>query len=148
MADWGELEAQAPEIWAAARRLRDDVPVAFLATLAPDGSPRIAPFCQILTDDALYVIAAARTPKPADLRRDPRCAVHWTLGEGDEELALRGRAIEVLDPDERKRVQTAAHFLFDPTDPIFRIAFHHALWVHWENPGTPAMRAIRQRWTG
>ena len=148
MVSWPELQEHAPQIGAALRRLlADDVPVAFVSTLARDGGPRIAPFCPILSDSGLYLIAAVHTPKTADLRRDPRCAVHLGLGESDEELALRGRAVELTDVAEREQAQAAAGFHFDPDDPIFRISIGHALWVHWENPGRPDMRAIRQRWS-
>src|SRR5206468_311771 len=49
MATWAELEAQDPELAAfGMQRLhRYGVGLAFLATVAPDGSPRVAPVCPI-----------------------------------------------------------------------------------------------------
>ncbi len=90
-----ELEAQAPEFAATARRMltEDGGPsVAFIATVARDGRPRLAPFSPIFSGSDLFLSAGARTPKRYDLENDGRYVLHAMLGESDEELQLAGRA--------------------------------------------------------
>jgi hypothetical protein len=48
----------------------------YLATLRPDGSPRVHPVTVTVDDTGIYVYAVASTPKGRDLRRDPRYALH------------------------------------------------------------------------
>src|ERR1700741_568183 len=66
---------------------------ASLATPAADGSPRVHPVAPIRGERGLFVAVGRTSPKLADLRRDPRMALHATvLPPDDEEFALRGTA--------------------------------------------------------
>jgi PPOX class probable F420-dependent enzyme len=85
-------------------------PVARLATIRPDGSPRVVPICFALEGEALYT-AVDEKPKStrhlarlADIERDPRVEVLIDHYDDDwKELwwvRLRGRA-RVIGADER-----------------------------------------------
>src|SRR4051794_7341702 len=68
---WAELEAQAPELAAAGRRLlyQFGLGLGFLATVRPNGGPRLHPFCPIVAEGGLWGFIAP-SPKQHDLRRD------------------------------------------------------------------------------
>lgn len=101
--------------WAAFRRARPDladagrdllyqvgVGLAFLATVRPDGGPRLHPFCPLLGDDALVAFIIA-SPKQRDLHRDGRYSLHSFPTPDDEDaFSLSGRARLVSDPDVRR----------------------------------------------
>ncbi|MEY2570066.1 MAG: hypothetical protein QOE63_416, partial [Acidimicrobiaceae bacterium] len=92
---WAELEAAAPSIAAKGRALlyQYGPPLGFLATVRPDGGPRLHPFCPIIYDGHLWAYVLERSPKCRDLRRDPRFALHAMPPEAvDDELMIRGRA--------------------------------------------------------
>lgn len=147
---WSHFETSAPELAAAARRLlvgADGVAIGFLATVSADGVPRLSPVCPIFCGDGLYLSAAARTPKAADLRATGRYVLHAFLGANDEELQLAGRAREVADEAERAAVHAAIRFgSFQKADPVFRLELERALWVFWERAGQPGTKAVRRRW--
>jgi hypothetical protein len=139
----------APDLAAAGRRLLSEAggaAVAFLATVARDGRPRLAPFCPIFSGEDLYICAGARTPKRFDLENDGRYVLHASLGESDEEFQLAGRAERVDDAALRARVHSDIAFQFDSADPIFLLGIERCLWGYWENAGRPETRAIRRRW--
>ena len=69
-------------------------PVTFLATIRPDGSPRLHPFCPVLAGGRLLAAIPRSSPKGNDLRREPRCAIHALPGPKDDELSIRARARE------------------------------------------------------
>jgi PPOX class probable F420-dependent enzyme len=88
----------------------DSEPVARLATVRPDGSPRVVPICFALDGATLYT-AVDEKPKRtrqlarlADIERDPRVEV--VIDHYDDEwtrlwwVRLRGRA-GVVEHDER-----------------------------------------------
>jgi hypothetical protein len=105
MASWSEVEAEAPELVALARRLLDQNKHKVLATLRRDGSPRLSGTEIELVDGELWLGSMPGALKARDLQRDPRFAVHgapldpdagW---EGDAKLA--GIAEEITDPELR-----------------------------------------------
>ena len=88
----------------------DDARVARLATIRPDGSPRLVPICFALDGDVLYTAVdekpkrTRRLARLTDIERDPRVEV---LVDGYDEdwsrlwwVRLRGRA-RVVDHDAR-----------------------------------------------
>src|SRR5262245_24880270 len=50
--------------------------LAYLATIRPDGGPRIHPISPALLDGHLYAFILTSSPKYGDLRRDGRFALH------------------------------------------------------------------------
>ncbi|MEV0617519.1 pyridoxamine 5'-phosphate oxidase family protein [Nonomuraea sp. NPDC050404] len=107
MASWQEFENGAPELARTARRLMDAYKHKVLATLRKDGSPRVSGVETTFRDGELWTGSMAHAVKAADLRRDPRMAIHVTSRdpqgedpsswEGD--LKLAGRAVEITDPE-------------------------------------------------
>lgn len=107
MPSWSAVEAEAPELAAAARRLLEARVHKTIATLRRDGSPRISGTEATLADGELWFGGMWRSVKALDLLRDPRFYLHsgsedppeWT---GDAKVA--GRAEEVLDPERKAEV--------------------------------------------
>lgn len=111
MATWGDLATQRPDLMARARALfligQPDAPgpagLGYLATIRADGGPRVHPISPAVLDGRLYAFVLRRSPKAADLLRDPRFALHsWPVpftddGFDDEEVHLTGRARPVDD---------------------------------------------------
>jgi hypothetical protein len=109
MATWGEFEAAAPDMARAGRELftQHGIGLAYLATVRPDGGPRLHPICVILTDGGLYGFLVP-SPKREDLLRDGRHAVHaFPPDEVDDEFVVTGRSQPVDDPDRVTRVAAA-----------------------------------------
>src|SRR4051812_50208453 len=100
MASWSDFAAADPSLAAAIRALLEQYGpgMAYLATIRPDGGPRIHPVCPVITDQRLYCFIVA-SPKRGDLARDGRYALHsYPPEESDDEAFLTGRAIRVHDP--------------------------------------------------
>jgi hypothetical protein len=108
VASWSEVERQAPELAALARRFLDAHVHKTLATLRRDGSPRISGTEIEIADGELWLGSMWKSVKALDLRRDPRFALHsgsedppgWN---GDAKLA--GRAEEVDDPARKESMR-------------------------------------------
>jgi hypothetical protein len=98
---WSAIERQQPEFAGRVRRLFDAGRHKTIATLRADGSPRISGLeCEFADGDLCFgSMPGAR--KGADLKRDPRFALHGPTfhpGEGKEndwpgEAKIAGRAI-------------------------------------------------------
>jgi PPOX class probable F420-dependent enzyme len=90
--------------------LPDDAPVARLATIRPDGSPRLVPICFAFDGDTLYTAVdekpkrTRRLARLADIERDPRVEVLIDHYDDDWSqlswVRLHGRA-RVVERDER-----------------------------------------------
>ena len=101
VAPWKAFEEAEPEFAARVRRLFDAGRHKTIATLRADGSPRISGIeCEFVDGDVRFgSMAGAR--KGADLRRDPRFALHGPTfhpeegkeGEWPGEAKIAGRAI-------------------------------------------------------
>ena len=76
MATWGEFEAAQPELAAHVRRLFDAGRHKTIATLRADGSPRISGIEVEFAGGELTFGSMPGARKGADLRRDPRFALH------------------------------------------------------------------------
>ena len=100
MASWSDFAAADPSLAAAIRALLEQYGpgMAYLATIRPDGGPRIHPVSPVITDEGLYCFIVA-SPKRRDLARDGRYALHsFPPEESDDEAYLTGRAARVHDP--------------------------------------------------
>jgi hypothetical protein len=101
---WREVEAEAPELAALARRFLDAHKHKTLATLRRDGSPRISGTEVGFADGEMWMGSMWRAVKALDLRRDPRFAIHSGSADtpawkGDAKVA--GRVEEVEDPERK-----------------------------------------------
>lgn len=95
MATWAEFENGAPHLASKGRALlyQYGPPLGYLATVRPDGGPRVHPFCPIVSEGGLWAYILRHSPKGADLRRDPRFALHaFSPKDVDDEFFIRGRA--------------------------------------------------------
>jgi hypothetical protein len=76
MASWSEVEAAEPAFAARVRELLDAEKHKTIATLRADGGPRISGIEVEFADGELTFGSMPRARKGADLRRDPRFALH------------------------------------------------------------------------
>ncbi|MEV4149267.1 pyridoxamine 5'-phosphate oxidase family protein [Amycolatopsis sp. NPDC049691] len=112
MTAWREVEAAEPEFAKRVRTLFDARRHKTMATLRADGSPRISGIETKFDDGELTFGSMPNARKGADLRRDPRVALHSATidpVDGEEakwpgEAKISGRAV---DDGERFRVDIA-----------------------------------------
>jgi Pyridoxamine 5'-phosphate oxidase len=103
MARWRDVEQAEPEFAARVRQLFDAGRHKTIATLRADGSPRISGIECEFADGELSFGSMPGARKGADLRRDPRFALHGPVfhpQEGKEaewpgEAKIAGRAVLV-----------------------------------------------------
>ena len=101
MTSWQDVEQAAPEFARRVRALFDAHRHKTIATLRADGSPRISGIEAVFEDGELAFGSMPNARKGADLRRDPRFALHSATVdpvEGSEaqwpgEAKISGRAI-------------------------------------------------------
>lgn len=103
MAAWGEVVVAAPELAAAVQGRFKAHRHAILGTLRRDGSPRLSGTETDFSRGQLWLGSMGGSRKGADLRRDPRFALHSApleldMKEGDARIT--GQAQLVSDPDE------------------------------------------------
>lgn len=114
MTSWNDVEAAEPELASRARTCITATTNAVLATLRKDGSPRLSGIDPLLFGGDLYIGSMPGARKGADLRRDPRFALHsvpWESRKTAEDATavaadakVAGRAVLVTDVDELRRV--------------------------------------------
>jgi hypothetical protein len=100
MASWSAFAAASPQLAAGIRALLQQYGpgLGYLATVRPDGGPRVHPVSPVVTDEALYCFVV-RSPKRLDLERDGRYALHsYPPEENDDEAYVAGQATPVHDP--------------------------------------------------
>jgi hypothetical protein len=142
---WRALADDDPELAAfGAERLHDQV--AYLATLKPDGSPRLHPVRPVVTGGHLFVFAETTSPKVGDLERDGRYMLHGTA-TGDSpwdlrEFAVEGRARRVADAETRSLANAGSAFPRDARFLLFVLDVEAASSTVYGPDGRPS----RQRW--
>ena len=126
---WDDLERADPELAAAgARRLHGRV--AYLATVSPDGAPRVHPVTPIVGDGRLFVFMEPTSPKGADLRRGSRYGLHSAVGDPsgrDGEFLTRGYGVFVGDPAVRAAAEHHASYPPAAHDVLFELAVEAAM---------------------
>lgn len=160
MATWAEFAAAEPDFATFGRDLlRAATPpdlhhdagftgYAFIATVRPDGGPRLHALCPIMAAGRLYIAVAPETAKLRDLHRDGRFMLHAFLGPSDTEFSLRGRAIERENAALRPTLEAAARGWTNLHDDevIFELEIERADGTTWENVSQPDTRAVRRKW--
>lgn len=140
MVTWPEFTEVAPDLALIGRRLlllnapRPDpvAGLAYLATVRPDGGPRLHPISPAFVGGRLYAFVLNASPKQADLRRDGRYALHsWPHpispeSFDDEEFYFTGRASLVAVDDLRQAVAAACGDAAE-TGRIFELQLERAL---------------------
>jgi Pyridoxamine 5'-phosphate oxidase len=105
MATWEDVETAEPEFAARVRRLFDAHKHKTIATLRADGSPRISGIEAEFADGELTFGSMSGARKGADLRRDPRFALHSPSVDPPEgnpagwpgDAKIAGRAVRAGD---------------------------------------------------
>ena len=103
MITWTEFEQYQPFLADAGRTqiYQFGIGLAFVATVRPDGGPRVHPVCPVISVAGLHLLIKAG-PKQEDLRRDGRYALHSETcppPRHDDGFAITGRAREVTDAE-------------------------------------------------
>ena len=109
MITWTEFELRQPALTQAGRGYlyEPGVGLGHLATIRPDGGPRVHPVCVIASPAGLHMLIIDG-PKLRDLRRDGRYALHSEScppPREDDGFALTGRVREIADPRVRQVVR-------------------------------------------
>jgi PPOX class probable F420-dependent enzyme len=83
------------------KRLIDAANFAHLATLQPDGSPKVEPVWIGREGDRVLVATDRKSLKSINLERDPRVAISLVSRENPyEQLLIRGRVVESRDDND------------------------------------------------
>jgi hypothetical protein len=140
MATWQEFAAEQPGMGEAGQKLvyQYGIGLGFLATVRPDGGPRLHPFCPVLFEGHLYGLIIP-SPKREDLHRDGRYAIHALQPEDvDDEFYLTGRAELVPDDGLAQRVREAFVATGGTTtgdEELFEFHIEHAMTAKYERRG-------------
>jgi hypothetical protein len=108
MASWSDFALSAPALSESIRSAihQYGAGLGYLATIRPDGGPRLHPVSPAVVDGGLYCFLLD-TPKRRDLERDDRYALHtFPAEETEDESGLRGRATLITQPSRIRRVAT------------------------------------------
>jgi len=137
MTSWAAFERSAPELAAAGRQLfyQYGVGLAFLATVRPDGGPRLHPICVIAADGGLFAFLVPSL-KRDDLERGGQYALHAMLPEAvDDEFYVTGVATRVDDPERTARVAAAYQNPVQPAEQLFEFSIERALLARYQFRG-------------
>lgn len=138
---WGGLERADPDLAAAgASRLHGRV--AYLATVSPDGTPRVHPVTPIVGDGRLFVFMEPTSPKGADLRRGSRYGLHSAVADSsgrDGEFLTRGTGALVGDPAVRAAAEHHATYPPAADYVLFELAVEAAMLTEYVD-GRPVRR--------
>ncbi|MFY9609746.1 MAG: pyridoxamine 5'-phosphate oxidase family protein [Blastocatellia bacterium] len=146
MTSWAQVAAVAPAL-ASFGKQRLEHRIAYLATIRPDGSPRVHPVSPFLAEDRLFVYMEPTSPKGHDLRRDARYCMHCAVEDnsgGQGEFLISGPAAEVKDQATREQAFDVARAIgYDPQESyiLFELSIDEAMMTVYED-GDPK----RRRW--
>ena len=124
MAAFSDVEAAEPAFAARVRTVFDAHGHKVLATLRADGAPRVSGIEAAFAVGDLWLAGMPRSVKFADLRRDPRMALHSGSDEPDRFTAdakVSGRAVEVPGGPQRAAFAEATGNPADGDYELFRI---------------------------
>ena len=123
MASFADVESEEPDFARRVRAAFDAHRHKILATLRADGSPRVSGIEASFSEGELWLAGMTRSVKFADLRRDPRMALHSGSDEPDSFTAdakVSGRAVEVTGA-ERAAFAAATNNEPDGDYDLFRV---------------------------
>lgn len=150
MAPWKDFAAEAPDLAETGRALLQQFGpgLAFLATVRPDGAPRVHPVCPVLSGGRLYVLITAGSPKRQDLLRDGRYALQSfpQPKPGSDEFYIAGAAVLVEDAATRSSIFADAKHRPEPSETAFELHLERVMHTRWEHPLTPEMRPVHRTW--
>jgi hypothetical protein len=149
MASWSEFASASPQLAAGIRALIQQYGpgLGYLATVRPDGGPRVHPVSPVFTGDALYCFVV-RSPKRFDLERDGRYALHsYPPEDTDDEAYLTGRATPVHDRRIIARLALALHASPEIDWRLFELSIDTAMLRHHGSGGALPFAAGRPPFT-
>ena len=137
MARWSDFETASADLAAAGRQLftQYGVGLGFLATVKPDGGPRLHPMCPVFAEGGLYAFIVP-SPKQRDLARDGRYAMHaFPPDEIDDEFCVMGRANEVPSGSLRDTLVSGYHTDVPEGSALFEFDVERALLSRYRHRG-------------
>ena len=150
MVTWKEFASAEPDLADVGRALlfQFGVGLAFLATIRPDGGPRLHPVCPVLSSDRLFVLITPASPKRRDLIRDGRFALQSfpQPKPGSDEFYVTGKAEPVDDQAVRAEILRAAKHMADASEIAFELWIDRVMHTRWEHVLTPQMRSVHRTW--
>ncbi|MFB9408625.1 pyridoxamine 5'-phosphate oxidase [Dactylosporangium matsuzakiense] len=138
MATWGDFATADAALAAAIRTLLHQYGpgLAYLATIRPDGGPRLHPVSPVLTSTGLYCFVLP-SPKRQDLDRDGRYALHsYPAEDNDDEAYLAGRALPVTDPSTLTHLTLLTRAAQGVDWKAYELTIDVAMHVHHDTPTT------------
>ena len=149
---WGVFADESPALAETGLRLLyqgSEVASAFLATVAPDGGPRVHPIFPVVAHAELWLFIVNMSPKYRDLLRNGYFALHaLPLPEGGEEFYVRGHAEHVVDAEVKDEVVAATDGRQGGQDfeALFSCTLRSVLHTGWENWGTASAWPSFTKW--
>ncbi|MFN8482334.1 MAG: pyridoxamine 5'-phosphate oxidase family protein [Anaerolineae bacterium] len=141
---WQDLETGNPDLAAfGAERFRR-FGVAYLATIRPDGAPRVHPVTPIVGHGRLFLFMEPTSPKGHDLRRDGRYALHSAVSDSSGESGeffVSGQATFRPDAETRQLAAQAATYTPAARYILFELDVDSAASTVYGDG-----RPVRQRW--
>lgn len=140
---WSTYASAAPEHAAQVEALVKGHPHHVLATVRPDGSPRVGGTNVFVTDGDLWIGMMPQAARAVDLRRDPRCALHTAplseaLDPPDARLDLVAREL----PSDLARSRILGTGAPDGDGFVFSLALRSATLVR-----VVGEELVLERWT-
>jgi hypothetical protein len=138
--DWSEMERRQPGLAELGQRRLLGPGVVLVATIRPDGSPRLSPVEPFLMDGTFWLSMLWQSRKAADLARDPRILVHSVITnrDGQEgEFKLRGLACpENSGAVQRRYADAVAQSLGWNPEPgrfhLFGVSIEHVTYIRYD----------------
>jgi hypothetical protein len=136
MATWAEFAATEPQLaaWGESRFNRSRV--AFIATVAADGSPRCNPVQPVICEGRLLLFIEPTSPKVNDLKIDGRYAIHSLIdnpvGLGGE-FSIKGTARLITDDEIRQQGIEVSCFTPSEEYVLFELSIDAALRREYED---------------
>jgi hypothetical protein len=129
MGTWQEFTEQAPELAAQVRERFEAHRHKTMATIRADGSPRISGTEVALLAGQVYLGGMTGNRRFADLRRDPRLAIHSASEDPDRwtgDAKISGVAVEIVDEEGREAFRAAAGEVPPGPFELFRVEVQEA----------------------
>jgi hypothetical protein len=136
---WARFAGAAPALSEQIKALFEQYGQAFgyLATIRPDGGPRVHPISPVITDGGLFCFALP-SPKRRDLERDGRYALHaYPAEHSDDEAYLAGRAVPVTSEPRRARLALLHRAAADVNWRLFELTISVAMVTRRYGPDSP-----------
>jgi Pyridoxamine 5'-phosphate oxidase len=148
MASWSEFASAAPALAGSIRATihQYGAGLGYLATVRPDGGPRIHPVSPSIVGGRLYCCLVG-SPKRRDLERDSRYALHaYPSDESDDEAGLRGRAELITEPVRIRQIATRIKADMAREWWLYELRIEMAFMVRRSMPAGRTAEVAYQKW--